>query len=92
MNAGITWLKQVIIATAALTAIGLLAGTSHAFAAETAGEGGSVAHAASVFAVAWLLSSLRLHKKRGRWHFGFELSPVHRVMALSTVRRARSRH
>jgi hypothetical protein len=92
MSSGaIGWSKRVVLATAILTTIGLLADTSHAFAAQSSGEAGSAVDAASAFALVWLLSSLRLRKIRGHWRFGFELSPVQCVKAFSTVRLARSR-
>lgn len=33
-------------------------------------------HALSLFALVWLIASLRIGRDSGRWRIGFELSPV----------------
>ncbi|WP_349005660.1 hypothetical protein [Mesorhizobium sp. CN2-181] len=90
-SGGTGWLKRVVIATAILTAIGLLADTGRAMAAESAGSATSTAHAIMLFLLAWLLSSIRVRRKAGHLRFGFEPSPVPRVRAASTVRSVNAR-
>ncbi|MDQ6432779.1 hypothetical protein RB623_01775 [Mesorhizobium sp. LHD-90] len=88
---GTGWLKRVVIATAILTAIGLLADTGKAMAAGSGADGGSTAHALGLFLLVWLLSNIRVRRKAGHFRLGFEPSPLPRVRALSTVRRANRR-
>jgi hypothetical protein len=88
-GAGFDWLKRIVIATAILTAIGLLADTGRAMAADAGAGDGSTVHALGLFLLVWLLSSIRVRRKAGHVRFAFEPSPLPRVRALSTVRRAR---
>lgn len=84
-----SWVKRVAIATAVLTAIGVFAGSGRAMAADGLADAGSTMHAAVVVGLAWLLSGLRVRRRGGHVRFGFELSPVSRVRAASTVHQAR---
>ncbi|MBX3568616.1 MAG: hypothetical protein KF914_11200 [Rhizobiaceae bacterium] len=87
----LSWLVKVAIATATLAVIGAFAGTGRALAATPGTSGETPAHAAILLLAAWLMSSLRIRRRAGRLVLGFELSPIRRVRATSTVRRARQR-
>jgi hypothetical protein len=89
-RSALDWLMKVAIATAALAGLAAFAGAGRALAAdETVAAAGSPFHAAFLFLVAWLLSTLRLRRRGGRLVLAYELSPVRRVIAASTARRAR---
>jgi uncharacterized membrane protein YgcG len=85
---GTEWLMRVLVATSVIALVSLFASTGRAMAAEAVGDVESATHTIAVFGLVWLLSSLRVRKKRGRWRLGFEPSPVRRVRASSTVHRA----
>jgi hypothetical protein len=75
--------KLSILAIAA--GISLAVGTVWmAGAADDAGSA-AAAHAVALIMLTWCLTSLRIRRRNGRLEIGFELSPVHRVRALSTV-------
>ena len=88
-GSGMSWLLKVALATAALTALGVFASPGRAMAAEQVQGGNSLAHALTLLALAWLLSSIRVQRIGGRWRLRVEPSPVRRVRALSAVHRAR---
>ncbi len=70
----------------AMTAIfGLIAETAWAADAGSAVEAGAVLHAGALMLLTWCLASLRIRRRNGQMRIGFELSPVRRVRALSTV-------
>jgi hypothetical protein len=80
------WFLIVVVATAALSIVGVMSARA---ATDTAAVEG--AHAAGLVAFAWAVSCLRFRRRNDGWRVGFELSPVSRVRAMSTVRRARRR-
>jgi hypothetical protein len=77
--------KQSIILAIATTSI-LTAGTAWAADAATVVEGaGTIVHAGALILLTWCLASVRISRRNGQLRIGFELSPVRRVRALSTV-------
>ena len=81
------WTIKLTVATAML----LPASIARAATLDDFGQANSAVHAIAMFALIWCLSSLRIRRRNGNWRFGFELSPVRRVRALSTVHRANAR-
>lgn len=65
------------IRLAAITLVPV-AGAGAAWASTSAMPVGahSALHALSLFAIVWLMASLRIGRVNGRWRVGFELSPV----------------
>jgi len=59
-----------------------------AHAASVARDTPTVSHALVLFAIGWLLASLRACRVAGRWCFGFELSPIKGLVDATTSRKA----
>ena len=83
----VRWTIKLAIATILL----LPASIAGAATVDGVGQANSAFHVIAMFALVWCLSSLRIWRRNGNWRFGFELSPVRRVRALSTVHRANTR-
>lgn len=79
---GSTWLVRVGIATAALAGIGLMAEPAREVAAGAAAGGDmTFMHAAALFAIVWVVASLRIRRANGRLMLGFDPVPVRRTPA-----------
>jgi hypothetical protein len=78
------WLTKVLIATAALAAVALLAESGRGATADMQ----FATHAAMLFALPWTLSSSRI---RPRWRLRVEPSSRRRVRATSTLHRVQGR-
>ena len=76
--------KQFIILAVAAVTISS-AGTAWAADAGNASAAGTAVHAGALILLTWCLASLRVRRRNGQTRIGFELSPVRRVRALSTV-------
>ena len=75
---GSTWLVRVGIATAALASVGMMADPARDVvggAAAGASEA-TLLHAGALFAIVWLIASLRIRREGGRWRLGFDPLPV----------------
>jgi hypothetical protein len=75
--------QSIILAIAAASA--LTVGTAWAADAGTVEGAGTMVHAGALILITWCLASIRVDRRNGQMRIGFELSPVRRVRALSTV-------
>jgi hypothetical protein len=84
---GASWLVRVGIATATLAGVGVMADPVRKVASGAATGAGdpTLLHALALFAIVWLIASLRVHRGAGRWRLGFDPLPVRRVSAVSSA-------
>jgi hypothetical protein len=70
-------LGSPLLRLAAVTTVPV-AGAGAAWASTSASSVGAhpALHALSLFAIAWLIASMRIGRDNGRWRIGFELSPL----------------
>jgi uncharacterized membrane protein YbhN (UPF0104 family) len=90
---GATWLVRVGIATAALAGVGIMADPARKVTsgAVTGASGATLLHAVALFAIVWLIASLRIRREAGRWRLGFDPLPVRRASAAQTANAGDSR-
>ncbi len=68
---------QAVLAAAIVS----MAVCGDAGAAALSSAPGSTGRAMLLFAIAWFFASLRIRQAEGRWHVGFELSPLKGINA-----------
>jgi hypothetical protein len=80
---GATWLVRVGIATAALAGVGMMADPARKVTsgAVAGASDATLLHAVALFAIVWLIASLRIRHESGRWRLGFDPLPVRRASA-----------
>jgi hypothetical protein len=90
---GATWLVRVGIATAALAGVGMMADPARKVASGAAGgtSDATFLHALALFAIVWLIASLRIRRDAGRWRLGFDPLPVRRASTAQTTNAGDSR-
>jgi uncharacterized membrane protein YbhN (UPF0104 family) len=90
---GATWLVRVGIATAALAGVGMMANPARKVVSGAAAGAGdaTLLHAVALFAIVWLIASLRIRREAGRWRLGFDPLPVRRASAAQTANAGDSR-
>lgn len=90
---GASWLVRVGIATAALTGVGIMSGPARKVASGSmAGAGdATLLHALVLFAIVWLIASLRIRREAGRRRLGFDPLPVRRSSAAQAANAGDSR-
>jgi hypothetical protein len=89
---GASWLVRVGIATAALAGVGMMADPARKVASgAAAGASDATLHAVALFAIVWLIASLRIRREAGRWRLGFDPLPVRRASAARTANAGDSR-
>jgi uncharacterized membrane protein YbhN (UPF0104 family) len=78
-----SWLVRVGIATATLAGIGMMADPARKVASGAAAgtSDPTLLHALALFAIVWLIASLRIRRSAGRWQLGFDPLPVRRASA-----------
>lgn len=83
LRIGATWLVRVGIATAALAGAGMMADPARKIAsgAVAGASDATLLHALALFAIVWLIASLRIRRETGRWRLGFDPLPVRRASA-----------
>ena len=74
-------LRHLGLAACALLNLSGTAVAADAIPAQT----GSALHAATLFALVWLIASLRIGRLDGRWRLGFDLVPVRRRPEVSAA-------
>jgi hypothetical protein len=91
---GATWLVRVGIATAALAGVGMMADPARKVAsgsAAGASDATTLLHAVALFAIVWLIASLRIRRETGRWRLGFDPLPIRRASGAETANAGNSR-
>ena len=91
---GATWLVRVGIATAALAGVGMMADPARKVASGSvagASDATTLLRAVALFAIVWLIASLRIRREAGRWRLGFDPLPVRRASTAQTANAGDSR-